>query len=517
MLSAYSGSAIRSAEAPLLDAGQGAALMQRAAYGLYAAAAAELISRTGGCYGRTAVVLAGSGNNAGDALFAAARLAGRGVRTTAVFTSATTHPLALAAFQRAGGRVELLSEATTGRLVGSTAAADLVIDGILGIGGSGGLREPAATFVRELAAAATGVVVACDLPSGVDAHTGVVNEPVLHADLTVTFGALKTGLLAGPGAHAAGRVVVVDIGLAGSLPEPDLFRLEAADAAALYRRPRPADHKYTRGVLGIAAGSAMYPGAAVLATGAALATGLGMVRYLGPPSVADLVNRTHPEAVCSQEQVKPTHVQAWLVGPGADEDPDQRRRARDAMASGLPTVVDAGALALLPRRLAPQVILTPHAGELQAVLAKRKVKATRRDIEAAPTEYARIAAELTGATVLLKGAVTVVASPSGSLFSQADATPWLATAGSGDTLAGILGALIATLADDDGDAAIERIGVPMPDKWAAIAAAAALLHGLAGTRAAGFGPIVVSELPQHLGAVLADLLTAPPSRTQFTN
>ena len=510
MLSAYSGSAIRSAEAPLLDAGYGDALMQRAAYGLYAAAAAELIGRTGGCYGRTAVVLAGSGNNAGDALFAAARLAGRGVRTTAILTAGTTHPLALAAFEHAGGRVEPLSSAITDRLAKTAAAADLVLDGILGIGGTGGLREPAATFVRDLAVAATGVVIACDLPSGVDADTGTVNEPVLPADLTVTFGALKTGLLTGPGARAAGRTVVVDIGLAESLPEPALYRLEAADAAALYRRPLSADHKYTRGVLGIAAGSALYPGAAVLATGAALATGLGMVRYLGPPSVADLVNRTHPEAVCSQGQVKPTHVQAWLVGPGADEDPDQRRRARDAMASGLPTVVDAGALAFLPRRLGPQVILTPHAGELQEVLAKRKVRATRRDIEAAPAHYARMAAELTGATVLLKGAVTVVASPSGTLFSQAEATPWLATAGSGDTLAGILGALVATLGDDDGDAAVKRIGVPVQDKWAAIAAAAALLHGLAGTRAAGFGPVVVSELPKHLGAVLADLLTAPP-------
>ncbi|WP_081743403.1 NAD(P)H-hydrate epimerase, partial [Arthrobacter sp. H20] len=317
MLSAYSGSAIRSAEAPLLTAGHGDALMQRAAHGLYAAAAGELIESTGGCYGRTAVVLAGSGNNAGDALFAAARLAGRGVLTTAVLTSESTHPQALAAFERAGGRVELLTPASTDHLVSSCAGADLIIDGILGIGGTGALREPAATFVRDISAVASGVVVACDLPSGMDADTGAVNEPVLRADLTVTFGALKTGLLTRAGAEAAGRIRVVDIGLDATLPAPAVFRLEPADAAALYRRPRATDHKYTRGVLGIAAGSAKYPGAAVLATGAALATGLGMVRYLGPRSVADLVNRTHPEAVCSQDSVKSNHVQAWLIGPGA--------------------------------------------------------------------------------------------------------------------------------------------------------------------------------------------------------
>ncbi|MHA7153836.1 NAD(P)H-hydrate epimerase [Arthrobacter sp. TMN-50] len=516
MLSAYSGSAIRSAEAPLLAAGHSDALMQRAAYGLYAAAAAELTGSTGGCYGRTAVILAGSGNNAGDALFAAARLANRGVRTTAVLMSGSTHPQALDAFQRAGGRVEWLTPASADNLLRSSTDADLIIDGILGIGGTGALREPAASFVRGLAATATGLVLACDLPSGLDADTGVVNDPVLRADRTITFGALKAGLLTGPGARAAGRVTVVDIGLDPTLPEPGVYRLEPGDVAALYRRPRPTDHKYTRGVLGIAAGSAKYPGAAVLATGAALATGLGMVRYLGPRSVSDLVNRTHPEAVCSQETVKGSHVQAWLVGPGAEDDPEQRKRARDAISSGLPTVVDAGALPLLPRRLGPQVILTPHAGELQAVLASHRVKATRHDIEATPADYARTAAQLTGATVLLKGAVTVVASPSGMLFSQDDATPWLATAGSGDTLSGILGALVATLADDDGDAAVERIGVPVQDKWAAVAAGAALLHGLAGRRAAGFGPVMVSELPRYVGEVLADLLSGPPPRTQFT-
>jgi NAD(P)H-hydrate repair Nnr-like enzyme with NAD(P)H-hydrate dehydratase domain len=152
----------------------------------------------------------------------------------------------------------------------------------------------------------------------------------------------------------------------------------------------------------------------------------------------------------------------------------------------------------------PQVILTPHAGELRQLLADRGIDVERSEIEAEPARFALRAAETTGATVLLKGFTTVVAAPSGTLFAQADATPWLATAGSGDTLSGIVGALAATLAEDDGAAA--RVGVAQEDLWAAIAAAGALIHGRAGQRAAREGPIVVSELPAGIGAVVGDLL-----------
>ncbi|WP_028278402.1 NAD(P)H-hydrate epimerase [Arthrobacter sp. H5] len=516
MLSAFTGDQIRAAEAPLLEAGLGNALMQRAAHGLYAAAVAALVSATGRSYGRTVVVLAGSGNNGGDALFAGARLAKRGSSTTAVLTSDRTHPEALAAFEAAGGRVERLSAESTGRLAIQCTRAHLIIDGILGTGARGGLREPAAGLVRELEAAraaparagrSRAVVVACDLPSGVDVNTGVGHNPILGADVTVTFGGMKTGLLMGEGAWKSGRIVTGEIGL-GSLGDPSMRRLESSDLADLYPQPQPTDHKYSRGVLGIAAGSDKYPGAAVLATGAALATGVGMVRYLGPPSVAALIHATHPEAVCSQGSVGLSHVQAWLVGPGAEEDPGQRQRARDAISSGLPTVVDAGALPLLPKRVGPHVILTPHAGELQALLARRRVRVSREDIETAPAEFALKAAELTGATVLLKGFVTVVAAPTGELFSQANATPWLATAGSGDTLAGILGALAATLTDEDDDA-VTRLGLSPTARWAVVGAAAAVIHGLAGTRAAERGPVVVSNLPRDIGAAIADLLRPP--------
>ncbi|SDH43148.1 yjeF C-terminal region, hydroxyethylthiazole kinase-related/yjeF N-terminal region [Arthrobacter subterraneus] len=512
MLSAYTGSSVRAAESPLLEAGLGDELMQRAAHGLAQAAAGEL-SATGGTYGRSVVVLAGSGNNGGDALYAGARLQQRGTGTTAVLTSERVHAPALAAFCAAGGRVVALSDSTLDSAAARVSAADLILDGILGTGGVGGLRGLAAALIERVNARGTvGTVVACDVPSGVNADTGEATGHLLSADLTITFGALKSGLLIGAGARAAGRVATIDIGLGETLPEPDLYSLEPADFRHLYAQPQPADHKYSRGVLGIAAGSAMYPGAAVLATGAALATGVGMIRFLGPERVTALINTVHPEVVCSQGSVSDSHVQAWLVGPGATEDPGQRQRAREAISSGLPTIVDAGALPLLPDTVGAHVILTPHAGELAALFERRGDAVDRTAIEADPAGFARRAAQATGATVLLKGYTTVVAASTGETFVQANATPWLATAGSGDTLAGILGALVAThAANATNNDAGSLPGVPPPARWAVLAAAGALLHGLAGRRAAKRGPIVVSGLPRHIGRVIHDLLQDPPS------
>lgn len=508
MLSAYAGSSVRAAESPLLEAGLGDELMQRAAHGLAQACAAEL-QATGRTYGRSVVVLVGSGNNGGDVLYAGARLHRRGAGTTAVLTSERVHTDALAAFRAAGGGIERLTETTIDRIAGLTTRADLVLDGILGTGGVGGLRGTAAQLVARVnSQGTTGRVVACDVPSGVNADTGEAADEVLAADLTVTFGGLKSGLLVGAGARLAGRVRTIDIGLGGTLPAPGTYLLEPDDFSHFYSQPQPADHKYSRGVLGIAAGSVVYPGAAVLATGAALATGVGMIRFLGPAPVTTLINTVHPEVVCSQGAVPETHVQAWLVGPGATEDPGQRQRARDAVASGLPTVVDAGALPLLPKTVGNHVILTPHAGELAALFQRRGEPVERTAIEAEPARFAVRAAEITGATVLLKGYTTVVAAPTGEVFSQANATPWLATAGSGDTLAGILGALVATNASkDDAGAAL---GLSPDARWAALAAAAAMLHGLAGQRAAKRGPVVVSDLPRHIGRTIRDLLHPDP-------
>ncbi|MBP2413360.1 hydroxyethylthiazole kinase-like uncharacterized protein yjeF [Arthrobacter stackebrandtii] len=487
MLRAHAAAAVRAAEQPLLAAGRGPDLMRKAALGLAHGVAGVLRARGRGVYGARAVLLAGSGNNGGDALYAGAWLAARGTRTTALLAGARTHPEALAAFVQAGGRCLELG-ATTGAagsdgdavasFLAEAGLADVVVDGLLGTGGRGGLRGVVADVVAALDALAgpdRPAVVACDLPSGVDATTGEVHGPVLRADLTVTFGALKTGLLAAPGEQYCGAVTCIDLGISAFLGAPDVLRLERDDVAALLPRPGAADHKYTRGVAGIIAGSAQYPGAGLLAVAAASACGPGMVRYLGPDQVAAAVHVRNPEVVCSTGMPGDVRVQAWLAGPGIDGDGAAMARAAAAMAGGVPTVVDAAALALVrpaggsgAEAGNSRLVLTPHAGELSALFRRHGLDLDRAAVEAAPLAAARRAADLFGATVLLKGATTVVASPGGPTYTQANGTPALATAGSGDTLAGILVALLAM-----GDAT----AVPKPGELARTAALAAALHG----------------------------------------
>ncbi|WP_285727499.1 NAD(P)H-hydrate dehydratase [Psychromicrobium xiongbiense] len=490
MFEAYTGTAIRAAERPLIDAGQGAALMLRAAHGLSLAIVRRLRDgraspgrRGGRVYGSRVALLVGSGNNGGDALFAGAQLCRRGVRTTALLTSERTHAEALQAFLAAGGRVVRWPEEA--RAVAEARSAQIVVDGILGTGARGGLHGSQARLVEALQGHPG--VVAADLPSGIDADTGTADGPVLRAAETVTFGGLKSGLLLPPAEEYAGALSLVDLGI--DLPEPALWRLTAQDLADAWPRPSAIDHKYSRGVLGVIAGSAHYPGAAVLAVKGALAAGVGMVRFLGPTLA--LPANFPPEAVAGHSETSGNRVQAWLIGPGIANDAAQEARCREALASGLPTVADAGALALLPERMGPQVVLTPHAGELATLLSGRGHPTERAEVEREPLFYARRASELTGATVLLKGSTTVIVSPGGVTFSQTEGTPWLATAGSGDTLAGILGALLA--------------GGMKP---ALAAAMAASVHGRAGVLASGGfpgGPIRASEIAQAVPQVLREL------------
>lgn len=508
MISAYTGTQIRQVEKPFLDdalgSGAGVVLMQRAAYGLANTVIGELRRRGRRVYGSSVAVLAGKGNNGGDGLFAAALLAGRGMRATAVLTADVAHDAGLAAFRRSGGHAVALAADNVAELAAVAAGADVVIDAILGTGAQGGLRGPAAALVEALAGTRPALVVACDIPSGVDADTGEAHAPVLAADVTVTFGAAKAGLLADPGADFAGSVRVIPIGIEAALPEPALRRLEAEDLSRLLPHPARRSHKYSRGVLGVVAGSQRYPGAAVLACKGALAAGVGMVRYLGPPAVADLVRQSCPEVVCGPEGAADTHVQAWLLGPGIDEGAhDQLQRVRDAADAGLPTVADAGALAALPQVLAPHVVLTPHAGELAALLARYGAVPGRDAVEDATLAAARQGAALTGATVLLKGATTLVAAPSGAVFSQADATPWMAAAGSGDVLAGILGALLAQLSGND--EIFRDHGIAPKERWAGIAAMAASLHGRAGSRASGGGPLTATAIAHAVPGVMREV------------
>lgn len=454
------------------------ALMARAAAGL-AAACADLLGRV---YGARVVLLVGSGDNGGDTLWAGARLARRGAAVHAVLLAPDrAHAAGLAAFQAAGGRV---ADDPFAVLSG----ADLVLDGITGIGGTGGLR-PAAVPVARAARGSGAVVVAVDLPSGVEADSGEVRGEALRADATVTFGTDKPGLLIDPAREHAGTVRLVDIGLGPHLPSvPDVESLQHPDVAVLLPEPSGESDKYRRGVVGVAAGSARYPGAAVLTVAGALRGGAGAVRYVGPEGAA--VVARFPEAlVHAGPPVKAGRVQAWVVGPGLGDDEDT---VGQVLASDVPVLVDADGLRLLDpdavrARTAP-TLLTPHAGEAAALLGR-----DRAEVEAGRLDAVRELSARYGATVLLKGSTTLIAAPDPRLPVRADpmGTPWLATAGSGDVLSGLAGSLLAA-------------GLPPLDA----ASCAAYLHGLAARRAAAVStPITSYEVADALGAAWRDIRT----------
>jgi ADP-dependent NAD(P)H-hydrate dehydratase / NAD(P)H-hydrate epimerase len=461
MRRAYQVEAVRHAEAELMARLPDGALMQRAAAGL-ATVAARILRESGGVYGSRVVLLVGVGDNGGDALFAGALLARRGARVDAVLMDpARVHEGGLAALIAAGGRTD----------ISVAFDSDLIVDGLLGIGGKGGLRGPAAELA-ETAAMTGAPILAVDLPSGIDVDTGQVAGPTIHAHVTVTFGAYKPGLLIDPAAERAGVVEFVDIGLSALPPQPPVEALQAADVAALLPRPAHETDKYGRGVVGIECGSKRYPGAARLAVGGALRSGVGAVRYSGPVDVGE----TFPEVLLGRGR-----VQAWVVGCGLDRDDTARNRLEQILAlTDVPVLVDADGLGLLAElgadaladRTAPTV-LTPHAGE-----AARLLGLERAEVEGRRLDSVRRLADTFGATALLKGATTLVAEPGGSTVrANPTGTPALATAGSGDVLAGVIGALLAA-------------GLRSLDA----ASVGAYLHGTAGRLAQRGGPIAAGDL-----------------------
>ncbi|WNI17303.1 NAD(P)H-hydrate dehydratase [Actinacidiphila sp. ITFR-21] len=468
----HSVATVRAAEGALMGRLPDGALMRRAAAGL-AAVCAELVGRV---YGARVVVLTGSGDNGGDALYAGARLARRGAGVTAVLLAPNrAHAGGLAALLAAGGRT-----AAAGDGPGLVAGADLVLDGITGIGGKGGLRPEAAALARA-AHRARAAVVAVDLPSGVDADTGEVPGEAVRADVTVTFGTYKPGLLVDPAAEHAGALRLIDIGLGGDLGPPALEALQHADVAALLPGPAGESDKYSRGVVGVAAGSQRYPGAAVLAVSGALRAGAGAVRYVGPGG--DAVLARHPEVLVSAGSPRDAgRVQAWVAGPGLGDTADARTAVDEALDSAVPVLVDADGLRLLDagtvrKRPAPTV-LTPHAGEAAGLLGWE-----RADVEARRLDAVRALADRFGATVLLKGSTTLIADPDDGVPVRVNptGTAWLATAGSGDVLSGLTGSLLAA-------------GLAARDA----ASVGAYLHGLA-ARLAG-GPLAALDVADAVPA-----------------
>jgi ADP-dependent NAD(P)H-hydrate dehydratase / NAD(P)H-hydrate epimerase len=481
MIGLYTAAEVRAAEAPVLAATPEGALMQRAAAGL-AAVCLRLLDRS---YGARVTALVGAGNNGGDALFAGAALAARGARVTAVLLDPErAHPTGLAALRRAGGRVTGPDGAT------GLDRADLVLDGIVGIGGSGGLRPAAAALVAQ-AAAGPGLMVAVDVPSGVDADTGAVPGEAFPAQHTVTFGAVKVGLVVGAGREYAGTVHLVDIGLEEHLPAPTVRQLTDPDAGARLRPPGPEDDKYSQGVVGVVAGSRTYPGAGVLCTGASLRTRPGLVRYAG--TAADGVRAAWPEAIVTEGRPSDAgRVQAWVVGPGMGTDEEARSVLAEVLATDLPVLVDADGLTMaaseprLVRDRGAPTVLTPHDREFARFggeVGTDRVGAARA-----------LAADL-GTVVLLKGDATVIAGPDGGAFVNATGTPWLATAGTGDVLSGIIGALLAT-------------GLPAAEA----AAVGAHLHGRTGQLAAERGPLISGDLVRRLPDAITRVRGVPAHR-----
>lgn len=526
--SAYSADMIRSLEQPFLD--DGVPLMRIAA-GSLASVADVMLTHAGlEPTGARIVLLAGAGNNGGDGLYASADLARHGADVTVVAAGRSLHQGGLDALLRAGGVVTALDpqaaipgcEAPVGpnqateeldQALELCRQADLIIDAMTGIGLKGALRGIPAALASELGmesglpdrpawhdpAEQDGpLVLAVDTPSGVDIDEGTLPGAYIPADVTVTMGAMKPCLMLPPAAYVCGRIVLVDFGFDTSALAPSVSCMNAEDCAGLLRAPRVDDTKYSRGVVGLVTGSALYHGAGLLSSRAAASGNAGMIRYCGPEQVGDLILQELPETVLGRGR-----VESWVLGSGVPTrqaqkaaGPEGQDGQRDLIADILsqqaadldedeaaadpPVVADAGALDLLPDRLGPRTVLTPHAGEMAALLNSHGENVDGEQVMAEPLHWAVRACQLTGATILLKGAITLIVGDDGTdrprVMTTGFGPAWLSTAGSGDVLSGAIGAMLAQNAGPIQDDATLMVD---------LTAAAAFLHGLAGSLASG--------------------------------
>jgi ADP-dependent NAD(P)H-hydrate dehydratase / NAD(P)H-hydrate epimerase len=451
---------IRSAEQALAATLPDGELMRRAARGL--AERLQVVPP-----GDLVLVLVGPGNNGGDALFAAVHLLDRGVRVDLCLLDGTAvHADGLAAARAAGAQV-----------VDAPGRQRWCLDALFGIGARPALTGAAEAWARWIDERRPRVI-AVDVPSGVDVDGGTVTGSHVTADETVTFGTYKAALLVDPAAAAAGTTSLVDIGLAPHLPAPSLEVVEESDADLLGPAlPGDTAHKYSRGVLGVAAGSEQYAGAAHLCVAGAQAGLAGMIRFVGSPGLSERVVDRAPEVVAGRGR-----VQAWVVGPGSGDDAGDRLAM--ALEDDVPVLVDASALQHLPASFDVPALLTPHAGELAEMLGTE-----RAEVEADPLRHVRAAAERWNATVLLKGRRTLVAQTGRPTRVNLSGSSWLGTAGAGDVLAGFAGSLLAAGLDPRDAGSL-----------------AAYLHGVASVRANPGGPIVASAVARALPATVAAFL-----------
>ncbi len=417
------------------------------------------------------LVLCGPGNNGGDG-YVAARLLQLAGWPVAVAALAPPRPGSDAAVMQARWRGPMLPFTPE-----EAARAGLVIDAVFGAGLARDLDDDVAATLR-----ATRSVLAVDVPSGLDGGTGLVRGFAPRAEATVTFFRLKPGHLLFPGRDLCGRLVLADIGLPAAVLR-NIAPPTSLNAPALWRQvlrsPLAADHKYARGAVAIQAGPGM-TGAARLAAQAARRAGAGHVTVLAPDEATAAVLRAGEPGVIVAA-APPPQVRCLVLGPGLPPDDDTRARVRQALAGGGAVLLDAGALTAFagaPEALRGATWITPHAGEFARVFGPGADRLAA----------ARDAARRTGAVVVLKGADTIVAAPDGRAAINAHAPPWLATAGTGDVLAGIIAAL------------------GLDDPFAA-ACAAVWLHGEAAFQA-GEG-LIAEDLADRLPAAIVRARVGP--------
>lgn len=483
-------------------------------------------------------ILCGKGNNGGDGLVVARLAAAQGV---AVRVHLTHPPTELSADARANFErldasrvaVEVLPEVledpgplqaaeppagagrctdpATRRLFEALQQAAVCVDALLGTGVTSPLQGRLAALVNLLNHAAH-TTLAIDLPTGIDGDTGAVQGVAVHATETVTCGFQKVGLLFHPGRAHAGRVRVADLGFPAAIAAavtPARFAIEGALVRSWAPRHAPTVHKYQRGVVAIVAGSAAFAGAAALTALSALRAGAGMVHLFVPEGLQELmqmqvleaiVHGVEPDATGAfaasaageiQAQLPRTRAQALVIGPGLGGGPEPRDCARALLATWTgPAVVDADAIAALPLPAAAARIVTPHDGELARWLGTPVPEAALERLQ-----FVAGAARTRQVTLLAKGPSTIVATPGGELYVNTTGTPALATAGSGDVLAGAIGALLAQ-------------GLA-PERAAGLGA---WMHGMAAQAAAGThgSGVIARDIAAELGWALQAAATPGP-------
>lgn len=449
-------------------------------------------------------ILAGTGHNGEDAVAAARSLRAEKLSVTLYAADLETLPApdAAMALRASGIAVEPLDAYEPSNF-------DLVVDGLLGAGLSRPVVGAMASAIRRTNASAV-PVLAIDLPSGISGDTGAIRGTAIQADVTVTFFRRKPGHLLQPGRSHCGRTSVADIGIpAGVLDRirPRSFANEPALWRGAFPSPAVAGHKYDRGHAVIFSGGAATTGAARLAAVAALRAGAGLTTVFSPGS-AMLVNAMHLTAVmlkrCDaladlQAHLEDERFSSFVLGPGFGAGDKARSFAAAVLEARRPLVLDADGITAfkgepqaqaLWRQVADlggTLVLTPHLGEF-----KRLFPSIAEDEALSKCDKARAAAGVSGAMVVLKGADTVIAAPDGRAAINATGTPWLATAGSGDVLSGIISGLLAQ-------------GMPAFEA----ASAAVWMHGKA---AEAFGPgLIAEDLPGQLPSVLRDLAKEQPA------